>query len=100
MTQKGIPKTKINEISNLASKYDSSPQGFMRAVTEHGGTDMLNKALSLANSPLAKVMLPMFGIDKNKIEDFKNDLKGLNSGGGNQTTPSASSYLERLKNLK
>lgn len=100
MTQKGVPKTKINEISNLAGKYDSSPAGFMKAVNEHGGTDMLNKALNLANSPLAKVMLPMFGIGKDKIEDFKNDLQGLNMGGSVNSTPNANSYLERLKNLK
>lgn len=106
-TQKGIPKSKIDEISRLASKYDATPQGFMKAVSENGGTAMLDKAMKMIDSPMAKVLLPAVGIDRNKIDAFKRDLSNLN--GSNTSfngvrnvgaTKSSTNYLERLKNLK
>lgn len=106
-TQKGIPKSKIDEISKIASKYDATPQGFMKAVNENGGTAMLDKAMKMIDSPMAKMLLPVFGVNKEKIDAFKSDINALqgsnfnsNSVRGNNAINVSSNYLERLKNLK
>lgn len=107
ITQKGIPKSKIDEISKLASKYDATPAGFMKAVNENGGTPMLDKAMKLVDSPMAKLLLPIAGINKDKIDALKRDLNALQGSkinfkgiGTNQSTNLSTNYLERLKNIK
>ncbi len=106
-TQKGIPKSRLDEISRLASKYEASPSGFMKAVNENGGTDMLNKAMKVLDNPMAKILLPVFGVNKDKIDAFKSDINALqgsdltsNSVQSKNTINVSNDYLKRLKNLK
>lgn len=84
------------KVQKLAKSYSHDKSGFLKAVNDYGGIQMLNRAESALNkSPIIKLALKAAGVDVDKI---KSEING-------QQTPmnysqSKSDFKSRLNRLK
>lgn len=93
-TQLGIGQDKINQVMQMANKYNGDLNGLKQAINENGGRDTFNKAIKFTENPLVRAGLKKFGVLE-LVESVKKDL-----GMSTSTPTNTMDIMDRFKNLK
>lgn len=72
----GVDSAKLEEAKKLATKYGDSQEGFIKALDEIGGIQVLEPLLPHLKNPMVAMGLKAFaGIDASQIEHMLNTYK-------------------------